>query len=140
MTTTISADLDDYLWRVVEPTVRAAGGFGWSAHCGQYVADWVRRREGWDPLSRVIAVDSVYAARQVIAGLGGTLPAAVTRLLDREPLPALQAQIGDIVHLPGTRGVGGALGLCAGRLTWMLGGVSLTAVETTRCDLCWRIG
>lgn len=134
----IAADLDDYLWREVAPRL-SSGGFEWTWHCGRLAAGWILRREGGDPLAGVARVETPRDALAVIARHGGTLPAATTELLRRHPVRASMAQPGDIVHLSGTRGVGGALGICAGRLSWMLGGVSLTSVETLSCDLAWRV-
>lgn len=57
---------------------------------------------------------SKFAAYRLIGELGGSLRAACTKQLSREPIVAALAQVGDVVLMPTPDGAA-AVGVCAGR-------------------------
>lgn len=90
--------------------------FDWATHnCCHFAAGWVRTVEGVDALAGMPALSGAGSARRLLRWLGG-LPAAVTLRLGREPVPGVQARVGDLVAMPmdrlGTRGM--AVGICCG--------------------------
>lgn len=89
-----------------------AGPWCWASHhCGTFVAGWVQRSTGRNPLAS-LQHDSAAAWVRAAQDAGG-LDRLVSRALRCDPVPAAMAQTGDIVMLPG-RITGGALGICNG--------------------------
>lgn len=112
--------------------------FTWGSHdCGTVAAEWLQQREGAAPAQ---CWRDLRTAMRHISEHGGELSAAVSLALAREPISALMAQIGDLVLIPGTSGVGAALGICAGRHALCLGAHGMVAVEMSRASCAWRVG
>jgi len=118
---TIAAELQRYL----DEVAAAPGEFNWTHNnCCHFAGRWVARMTGLDALAGLGLLADARGARALLRVLGaGDLRAAVSARLARAPIPPLLAQLGDVVmvrpHLfaraAAARGVGGALGICAGR-------------------------
>lgn len=92
-----------------------AVGFDWArANCCHFAAGWIESQGCANPMTGLRETRSKFAAYRLIATLGGSLQAAWTRQLGREPIRIESAQVGDIVLLPLPDG-GAAVGVCAGR-------------------------
>jgi len=90
--------------------------FDWqAANCCHFAARWVAAETGVDPMVDLPAVASARAAQRLIRTLGGSLVAAWSRQLGREPISPLLAQTGDIVRVPIDDNKDEAIGICSGR-------------------------
>lgn len=81
-----------------------------------------------------------FDARRLIVELGGSLKAAWTRALGREPNSANFAQVGDLVlmDLPGG---GGSVGICCGRdAVYLDAAGGLARLPMTLASHAWKIG
>lgn len=111
------------------------GAWSWARNnCCHFAGRWVLRATGTDCLRGLADVPGPCAARQVVVQLGaGGLRGAVSQRMGCAPLAGALAQVGDVVLLrsgdagglapsaAGPRGLGFALGLCAGRSVACLG-------------------
>lgn len=130
--------LHEYLSR------HGAAPFDWGINnCCHWAAGWMRHATGIWPMQGLPETPTPRAARRLVRQLGGTLAAAWTRQLGRAPLPALQAQLGDLVLVPvpaGAGGTGEAVGVCTGRHAVCIGTQGLLAhVEMQHCTHAWRL-
>lgn len=101
--------LDDY------SKGRIDAPFHWGvANCCHWPAGWVLACEGFDPMEGLKATPTPAAARRLIKSLGGSLVAAWTKQLGREPIAPTLAQIGDVVVIP-LDADRQTTGVCAGR-------------------------
>lgn len=95
--------------------------FTWAtSNCCHFAAQWVERATGSSPMAGLPATTSALDAMRLVRELGGTLEAAWTRQLGREPIAPAFAQLGDVVLLPlvleeeAERPTGQAVGVCVG--------------------------
>jgi len=115
-----------------------AGGhrFDWSdSNCAQFASGWVRAVEG-----RAVAAPSLRDlahSRRVLARLGGTLRAAVTAELARDPVPPSMARPGDVVLVE--RDGGQTLGLCAGQTAAVLTAAGVSNLPMQAASAAWHI-
>lgn len=115
--------------------------FNWGlANCCQFAGAWVRTIEGRDPMAGLRATPTMIEARRLIRELGGSLAAAITLRMGRDPILPTQAQVGDLAIVP-LEGEAGAVGICVG----------MTLVCVDRAGACvhlpmqaaqhaWRVG
>jgi hypothetical protein len=98
----------------------AARPFDWREHnCCHPAARWVEHLTGRNPMDGLPQTADARAALRLVRGLGGNLRAAWTRQLGRNPVPADQAVLGDVVLFAAPaasarRGVGELVGVCCG--------------------------
>lgn len=110
--------------------------FDWSAcNCAQFAAGWVRLAEGRDVGAP--AVRDLAESRRVLAGRGGSLQAAVSAELAREPVPAAMARPGDVVLVE--RDGGQTLGLCVGRTAAVLTAAGVVHIPMQEASAAWHI-
>jgi hypothetical protein len=95
--------------------------FSWEgANCCHFAAGWVERATGRNPMAGLPRTTSALQAQRLIQDLGGSLQAAWTRQLEREPIAPAFAQLGDVVLLPlrlesgGPIFTGQIVGVCMG--------------------------
>jgi hypothetical protein len=94
--------------------------FDWRrANCCHFAAGWVCAATGRNPMQGLPATPSAKSALRLVRKLGGSLQAAWTACLGREPIPPASAQVGDLVLVPTVPtvqapGVGAAVGICVG--------------------------
>lgn len=113
--------------------------FWWGRHdCATMAAEWVHLREGVDPRAGSTWA-GLRGARRYIAARGQTLREAVGQLLARQEIPPAQAQVGDVVLITGTVGIGEALGICAGRHVICIGEQGPCAVDMAGAVCAWPI-
>lgn len=128
----ISLELDRYL-RQEQLCVR----FDWRTHnCAHFVINWVELIEG-----KTILVDR--KSLRDLAALKkqyGSVHAAVTAILKREPMDVKLAQQGDVMLMDGKRDRC-HLGINAGRCSAFLPdeGDELMFIPTTLCDAAWKV-
>ncbi|WP_349743934.1 DUF6950 family protein [Roseateles cavernae] len=142
MTTTISRPrrLTDYLAQPPAP-------FAWAAaNCCHWAAAWVAQATGTDPMAGLPETATAAAARRLVKRLGGSLRAAWSKQLGREPIAPLLAQLGDIVlvQLPPEQqleeGVGELVGICAGALIAVATAQGHVAYLPLSAGVCaWRL-
>jgi len=102
---TIASRLSQYL--------AACPPFDWATHnCTHFAAAWLQLVEGAAP--PLPAVADGPTAHRAVRRLGADLADATTRQIGRAPVPAAQAQPGDLVLVPAPQS-GHALAICAGR-------------------------
>lgn len=88
--------------------------FCWETrNCSTFCADWVARREGFNPMDGLGPILTEGDARRVVGKLGG-LREAWTKQLGREPKAGMRAQPGDVVLVPSNSAGGEAVGICVG--------------------------
>jgi len=110
--------------------------FDWQRmNCAQFVATWVYQRERVELF--VPGVAGKLESRRVLARLGGTLRAAVTAELAREPVPAAMARPGDVVLVE--RDGGQTLGICAGRTAAVLTTAGVVHIPMQEVSAAWHI-
>ncbi len=115
--------------------------FDWARNnCCSFAAQWVKVREGRDPMEGLSDTPGPLQALRLVRDLGGTLEAAWTARLARSPIEPTLAQIGDVVLVPADGPVGAAAGICAGSEAVFLGqdGEALF-VPMRFCTHAWRI-
>lgn len=120
--------------------------FSWGqANCCHFAARWVERATGANPMQGLPATASAAAAVRLVRALGGTLQAAWTLQLRRQPVPAAMAQLGDVVLLPmpdDMRGrgpghaTGQAVGVCVGSQAVVMTAEGFHAYLPMRMAVC----
>ncbi|GCL61485.1 DUF6950 family protein [Pseudaquabacterium pictum] len=129
MPQSIASRLTDYLG--------ACPPFDWAAHnCTHFAAGWLQQVEGAAP--NLPAVAGPVPAMRAIWRLGTDLADATTRVLGRQPLPAAQARVGDLVQVPAPQG-GQALGICAGRTAALITPAGVAHVDMAAAVQCWAV-
>jgi hypothetical protein len=116
-----------------------ARGFDWQrAHCGDFAGGWVQAITGRNPCAGLPRQTSARAWARAVQQAGG-MEALVSSLMQCAPIRPQQAQLGDVVMLPGSI-TGGTLGICAGRTGVFVTetGSSLHA-PMTEAVLAWRL-
>ena len=112
--------------------------FDWARwNCCHFASEWVRRAEGWSPMSGLPQMKSQTTAHRLLGQLGG-LREAWTKQLGREPILPTLAQSGDIVLVEayGTE----AVGICAGRTAAVLTlEHGLAHVSMSEAKAAWRL-
>lgn len=110
--------------------------FDWAArNCCQFAAGWVQRMEGRAPA--IPSVRDLAHSRRVLADMGGTLLAAVTAELARQPVAPAAARPGDVVLLQ--RVDGQTLGICAGRTAAVLTTDGVAHIPMQAATAAWHI-
>lgn len=97
--------------------------FNWATHnCCHFASAWVQACEGTNPMPALPAQADALDVARAMRQHGDTLQAAITALLQRQPIATNLAQVGDLVlsRTLGSNGPAGeylglALGICAGR-------------------------
>jgi len=133
----LAEQLTQYLQREA-----ASGPFDWGGNnCCQRIARWVAEVEGVDPMADAPPTPTPRAARRLIRHLGGIVQAISSRL-QREPLSAAHAALGDVVLYQWADGRRRFLsvGVCNGRtaVLWDERGAQLH-INTLACSHAWRI-
>ena len=121
--------------------------FDWgAANCCHFAAGWVERATGLNPMADLPATPSAVAALRLIRELGGSLQAAWTRQLGREPIAPAFAQVGDVVLLPlalhsgEPATTGQVLGVCMGAQAVVLSGEGFCVfLPMSSAVLAWRL-
>lgn len=122
---------------------RQPAPFDWrTANCAHFAAGFVARVEGRDVLAALRMPTTLGEARRRLRR-GGGLQRLVTHALNREPIAAPFAQVGDVVllRLSETDAEAMALGLCCGEYAAAAtedGGV--THHPMTNAVAAWRVG
>lgn len=110
--------------------------FDWSArNCAQFAAAWVKQIERRDVGAPGVA--DLAESRRVLHRMGGSLQAAVTAELAREPVPAAMARPGDVVLVE--RDGGQTLGICAGRTAAVLTAAGVAHLPMQQALAAWHI-
>lgn len=110
--------------------------FDWTArNCAQFAAGWVQQVERRDVGAP--SVLDLADSRRVLRRLGGSLRAAVTAELAREPVPAAMARPGDVVLVE--RDGGQTLGICAGRTAAVLTAAGVVHIPMQEAQAAWHI-
>lgn len=130
------------LMAFVSDWARKPRSFDWAgANCCHFGSDWVEAIEGSRPIRYIEETPSVIDAVRVCARYGG-LVGAVSYALQREPIAAADARIGDIVLIPPERRIGslvGVVGISAGDLVIVRAGDSVTMLHANVTSKAWRV-
>lgn len=118
--------------------------FSWrAANCCHFAARWKAFATGRDPMAGLAATRSVREALRLVRALGGSMQAAWTRQLGREPIAPALAQLGDLMLLPtaGTQpGTGCVMGICTGVDVLVLADDGVpTLVPASQAKAAWRL-
>ena len=114
----------------------ASPPFDWQArNCAQFAAGWVQAVEH-RPLPAP-AVRNLAHSRRMLCRLGGSLRAAVTAALARDPVPAAVARPGDVVLIE--RDGGQTLGICVGRTAAVLTAAGVAHIGMAQAAAAWHI-
>lgn len=122
--------------------------FDWAGwNCCHFAARWVQFATGRNPMAGLPRTPNGRAALRLVQQLGGSVAAAWTRQLGREPIPAAMAQVGDVVLIPAPvlpgeteARTGEVVGICAG-----MSAIVCTAeghhayVPMTAAVVAWRL-
>ena len=110
--------------------------FDWQRmNCAQFAAAWVYQRERVELF--VPGVAGKVESLRVLRRLGGSLRAAVTAQLAREPVPPAMARPGDVALVE--RDGGQTLGICAGRTCAVLTAAGVTHIPMQEALAAWHI-
>ena len=110
--------------------------FDWSArNCAQFAAGWVQQIERRDVGAP--SVLDLADSRRVLRQLGGSLRAAVTAELARQPVAPSMARAGDVVLVE--RDGGQTLGICAGRTAAVLTASGVAHIPMQEALAAWHI-
>lgn len=130
------------LMAFVSDWTRKPRSFDWAAsNCCHFGSDWIESAEGSRPIRYIEETPSALAATRVCARHGG-LVGAVSYALQREPIAATDARIGDIVLIPPERRIGsmvGVVGISAGDLVIVRAGESVTMLHANVTSKAWRV-
>lgn len=128
--------------RQLDAYLQARGTAAWrwdTSNCAHFAGGWICWATQDDPLDGLPPTPTPSAARALVDRLGGSMQAAVTLRLGREPVAPALARVGDIVLLPGGV-VGGALGICAGLSALALDDAgAVTHVDMATAVAAWRL-
>lgn len=121
--------------------------FSWrDANCCHWAAAWVRQATGHDPMAGLAATPDARAALRLLAGLGGSLRAAWSRQLGREPVAPQLAQLGDVVLVELAEGLrqpgapGALMGICVGRQVAVADASgAVRMLPLAAADAAWRL-
>lgn len=127
MAQSIASALSSYL--------AACPPFSWTRNCAQFAAGWVQQIERRD--IDAPAVLDLAESRRVLRRLGGSLRAAVTAELARDPVPPSMARPGDVVLIE--RDGGQTLGLCAGRTAAVLTAAGVSHIPMRAASAAWHL-
>lgn len=124
--------LEAYLFHVGDQA------FHWREwNCCSFVAGWVRQF-GVDVMAGLPGTGTRHAAHRLIGQLGGSLQAAWTRQLGREPIESTLAQMGDVVLVE--IDADQAVGICCGRTAAVLTPADGVAhVPMSAATAAWRV-
>lgn len=105
-----TALLEEYLVANREPT------FDWElSNCCHFACRWVELLTGTDLMLGLRSTPSEFAARKLLAELGGTLDQVWTKTLgEAAAISPTLAQVGDVVMIPMEDKAGAAVGICSG--------------------------
>lgn len=110
--------------------------FDWQRmNCAQFAAGWVYQRERVELF--VPGVAGRAESLRVLRRLGGSLCAAVTAQLAREPVPPSMALPGDLVLVE--RDGGQTLGICVGRTAAVLTAAGVAHITMQEALAAWHI-
>lgn len=110
--------------------------FDWQRmNCAQFAAAWVHQRERVELF--VPGVSGKVESLRVLRRLGGSLRAAVTAQLARDPVPPSMARAGDVVLVE--RDGGQTLGICAGRTAAVLTAAGVAHIPMQEALAAWHI-
>jgi hypothetical protein len=113
--------------------------FDWMRNCCHFCGGWLKANGQPDPMEGLPVTPNLMATRRVLRDLGGSLSAAVTLRLGRDPIPATLAQTGDIVHMNLPDG-GEAVGICNGRhAVFLMAGGGFAFEEMSKASCAWRL-
>jgi hypothetical protein len=113
--------------------------FDWGArNCCHFMLEWVLLVEPASGISakqpRSLAGSLRYVRKH------GSLRAAVTERLGREPIDARLASVGDIVLCPAPGEIGEAVGICNGRTAVLLSEAGLCFHDMSTALCAWPVG
>lgn len=110
--------------------------FDWQRmNCAQFAASWVYQRERVELF--VPGVDGKVESLRVLSRLGGSLHAAVTAELARQPVAPSMARTGDVVLVE--RDGGQTLGICVGRTAAVLTAAGVAHIPMQEAMAAWHI-
>ena len=110
--------------------------FDWRhMNCAQFAAGWVYQRERVELF--VPGVAGRIESLRVLQRLGGSLRAAVTAELSREPVPPSVARPGDLALVE--RDGGQTLGICVGRTAAVLTAAGVAHIPMQEALAAWHI-
>jgi hypothetical protein len=118
--------------------------FDWGrSNCCHLVSSWVEHVEGVDHLARLEQTPDARSAVRLVARYGG-LDRAVSHAMQREPVTADEARMGDVVLVPPERGAPGGglvglLGISCGALIMVRAGDSMTLMPACMASLAWMV-
>lgn len=130
------------LMAFISDWTRKPRSFSWPAsNCCHFGSDWVEVAEGSRPIRYIEETPSALAAARVCARHGG-LVGAVSYALQRDPVAATDARVGDIVLIPPERRIGslvGVIGISVGDLVIVRAGDSVTMLHVSMGSTAWRV-
>lgn len=122
----------------------ASKEFSWQEfNCAHFVLNWWNIATGDNVYADVQMPTTSLEAREWLRGRHATLIAEVSQRIDRKPIKAVLAQVGDIVvleNIPSEElGVGTALGICNGQRAAVLGPTSMIFVPMHLASFAFRL-